>query len=71
VLDAEAQVTVIVDVPLPAQAVVLDIRLGVFATRFAVDAVEVQLQAEVVGQVTAGAHIGVHNWRPPGLKVRS
>ena len=59
VLNAEAQVTVIVDVPLPAQAVVLDIRVGVFPTGFTVDAVEVQLQAEIVGQVTAGAHVGV------------
>ena len=63
-LHTEAQITIVVDVPLTPQAVVLNIGVGVLATVFTAQGVDIQLQAEVVGQVTTGAQIGVPQLAP-------
>ena len=65
-LHAEAQAAAVIDIPLAAQAVVLHVGLGMLATVFAADGVDVQLQAEVVGQAAAGAHVAVVQLAPAG-----
>ena len=65
-LHAETQAAAVIDIPLAAQAVVLHIGLRMLATVLATDGVDVQLQAEVVGQAPTGAQVAVVQLAPAG-----